>query len=359
MISGLPWGLALASGVNTYLPLFILALFGRFSGLVHLSPRFQWLVSDQALVILGGLALVEVLAQKFPGLDHFWDLLHTFIRPLAGAIAAGATLTTGPVFEMVLAMLLGGALATASHSAKTGLRLASSAKTLGAANPLFSLGEDFGVVGITLFSIYHPHLALAVGALVIALAALVGPPLVRTLAFEIHVLASWLKWLMKRAARRPAPGELRESLFAVSPRRLRALAARADAEQPIGLLPAWRKSRRGPRRVFLLIYPQRLALIEPRRFRRAKMESIPAELLIFVSRRSAGLCERLDILAQDSKNYQFLLGKTQKAFAALWVERCSGAQLQNATSLPAPSASAASSTSRAATASWTATPTDL
>jgi hypothetical protein len=39
--------------VNTYLPLFLLALFARYTHLVNLSPRFQWLVSDQAFVILG------------------------------------------------------------------------------------------------------------------------------------------------------------------------------------------------------------------------------------------------------------------------------------------------------------------
>jgi Domain of unknown function (DUF4126) len=350
MLGGLPWGLALASGVNTYLPLFILALFARFSGLVHLSPRFQWLISDQALVILGALALLEVLAQKFPGLDHFWDLLHTFIRPLAGAIAAGATLTTSSVFEMTLVMVLGGMLATASHSAKTGLRLASSAKTLGTANPLLSVGEDFGVAGVTLFSIYHPYLALAVMALTVALAALVGPPLVRTLVFEVQVFASWLKWLMRRATRRPAPADLRESLFGVSPRRWRALKSVAGSDQAIGLLSGWRKSRRGPRRGYLLIFPERLALVEPRRFRRAKMEFIPAEDFVFVSARSAGICERLDILAHGSKSYQFLLGKTQRAFAALLVERFSRPPAQNPASLPAPDASAALSASRAATA---------
>ena len=53
MSLGLPWGLALTSRVNTYLPLFLLALFARYTHLANLSPRFQWLVSDQALVILG------------------------------------------------------------------------------------------------------------------------------------------------------------------------------------------------------------------------------------------------------------------------------------------------------------------
>src|SRR5271157_3116919 len=118
MISGLPWGLALSSGVNTYLPLFLLALIARFGHVVHLSPRFAWLASDQAIFILGALALGEILAQKFPVLDNIWDFLHTLLRPLAGAVAAGATLNASSTFEIVAAMLVGGTLAAAAHSTK-------------------------------------------------------------------------------------------------------------------------------------------------------------------------------------------------------------------------------------------------
>src|SRR5579862_4322698 len=140
MISGLPWGLALSSGVNTYLPLFLLSLFARFGHVIHLSPRFAWLASDQAIVILGTLTICEVLAQKFPVLDNVWDFLHTLLRPLAGAIASGATLNASNVFEIAAGMLVGGTLATAAHSTKSSLRLMSTSKSFGAANFALSLG---------------------------------------------------------------------------------------------------------------------------------------------------------------------------------------------------------------------------
>lgn len=95
MSFGLPLGLALASGVNTYLPLFVMTLFARFSGMVHVSPRFQWLISDEAIVILGVLCACEILADKFPVVDNAWDFVHTLLRPVAGALAAGATLKIG------------------------------------------------------------------------------------------------------------------------------------------------------------------------------------------------------------------------------------------------------------------------
>ena len=107
MISGLPWGLALTSGVNTYLPLFLLALFARYSHVVQVSPRFQWLVSDQAMLILGVLTVCEILAEKFPVLDHLWDFAHTLVRPVAGALAAGAT--RQELLETIgVAILMGG-----------------------------------------------------------------------------------------------------------------------------------------------------------------------------------------------------------------------------------------------------------
>lgn len=146
MISGLPWGLALSSGVNTYLPLFLLALLARYGHVVHLSPRFQWLVSDQAIVILGVMAVCEILAQKLPVLDNVWDFLHTLLRPIAGAVASGATLNTTNPSETLVAMVVGGTLAAAAHSTKSGLRLVSTSKSFGAANFAISLGEDAGVL---------------------------------------------------------------------------------------------------------------------------------------------------------------------------------------------------------------------
>jgi len=162
MISGLPWGLALSSGVNTYLPLFLLALFCRFGKVIHLSPRFAWLASDQAIFILGALALGEILAQKFPVLDNIWDFLHTLLRPIAGAVATGATLNTNNALEIALAMVMGGTLAAAAHSTKSGLRLMSTSKSYGTANFAISLGEDAGVLTTTLLSVYAPWVMLAI-----------------------------------------------------------------------------------------------------------------------------------------------------------------------------------------------------
>ena len=217
MINGLPLGLALATGVNTYLPLFILALFARLdSAQVHLSPPFRFLTSDAALVVLGVLALSEILAQKFPGLDNVWDFVHTLLRPVAGAVAAGAAMDTNRIVEMAIVMLIGGALATGAHSAKTGLRVASTAKSFGFANPVIGLVEDLGVAAASLVAIYFPWIMLAVVLLFTIAFAFVGPRVLRTMAFDFRIFWAWLVWLGQRLGGKSEPAGLQESFWTCS-----------------------------------------------------------------------------------------------------------------------------------------------
>ena len=162
MTSGLPWGLALSSGVNTYLPLFLLALFARFGHVVHLSPRFAWLASDQAIFILGALALVRSSPRNSRCSTMSGTFFTRLLRPIAGAVASGATLNTNNAAEIAVAMVMGGTLAAAAHSTKSSLRLMSTSKSFGATNFAISLGEDAGVLTTTLLSVYAPWVMLVI-----------------------------------------------------------------------------------------------------------------------------------------------------------------------------------------------------
>ncbi len=315
MSSGLPWGLALSSGVNTYLPLFLLALFARFGHVVHVSPRFAWLVSDQAIVILGLLAACEILAQKFPVLDNLWDFVHTLLRPLAGAVAAGATLTTNNVFEVVLAMVMGGSLAAAAHSTKSGLRLVSTSKSLGAANILLSVGEDAAVVTATLLSVYAPWVMLGIVILFVVVFALLGPRLLRTLSFDLEILGSWLKWLMRWALRLTPPRTLKESLLEHPPEELRALGTHLDpGEELLGALAGWKRARGGPRRALLLVTSRRLVWFERRWFRRPKVEAAEYRDVTVARYRNLILYSKLEILTRQNEHLTLSLSKTQSRF---------------------------------------------
>lgn len=321
MSFGLPLGLALASGVNTYLPLFVMTLFARFSGLVHVAPRFQWLISDEAIVILGVLCACEILADKFPVVDNAWDFAHTLLRPVAGALAAGATLNADAAPGLVLTMLTGATLATAAHSAKSSVRLLSTSKSLGVANPLLSLVEDVAVVGGTLLSVYAPWVMLIIVVVFAVVFAIVGPWLVRTLWFNLRIIAAWLRWLWGKILRTPQPSALRESLLDLAPDRLRRLSAHLDSgEEILGALSGWKRSR-GPRRCWLLVTPRRLLLIESRIFRRPRLVTTRYSDVFAVRERNFGPLARLELLTRQNESVTIHLPKTQERFGAMMAEK--------------------------------------
>ncbi len=308
--------------LTRYLPLFLMALFARFSHLVHLSPRFQFLVSDQAIVILGVLAACEVLAQKFPFLDNLWDFLHTLLRPLAGALAVGATLDVSSAFETVLAMLLGGTLAAAAHSAKSSVRLASTSKIFGATNLIISLGEDAAVVTATLLSVYAPWVMFAVVILFVVLFLLIGPRVLRTLLFDLGVVRAWFGWLWNRALSKLAPESLEESLLDLGPNGLASLRSQiGPGEKLLGALMGWKRSRGGPRVCCLGVTSRRLLLVDRRLFRRPKIAEIDYGELMVARYKGLGLFSRLELLTCENESVILNLRKTHGPIGAMAVRK--------------------------------------
>jgi uncharacterized protein DUF4126 len=319
MINGLPLGLALATGVNTYLPLFILALFARLnSAHVHLSPPFRFLTTDAALIVLGTLAACEILAQKFPGVDNLWDFVHTLLRPVAGAVAAGAAVDTNRILEMAIVMILGGALAAGAHSTKTGLRLASTTKSFGFANPVIGLVEDLGVVAASLLAIYFPWIMLAVVLLFTMVFALVGPRVVRTISFDFRAVWAWLAWLGQRMRGKSAPAGLQESLLQVSPMELEEVKRRLTAEEELcGVLPGWLRAGGGPRSGFLLLTSRRILHIEPRIWRSPKVESFDYADVTLARSSRPGIMARFDLLTRKIDRITIHLRRTHAPLAEL------------------------------------------
>ena len=325
MTSGLPWGLALASGVNTYLPLFLLALFARYSHVVHLSPRFQFLISPPAMVILGLLAACEILAQKFPGLDNLWDVLHSLLRPLAGAVAAGATLNTSNLFEMVLGMVAGGTLAAAAHSAKTGVRLTTSVKTLGAANLGVSLVEDVAVLGASLLSIFDPRVMLVLAAVFVVLFIWLAPPIARNLVFRYDLAAGWFRWLGMWIRHAPPPANLKATLWLLPPGYLEKLreqlAPLTPGEELHGVMGGWRKTSRGPRRAWVIVSSLRLVILEPRRVRRPAPLTIDYGDVQAVSMKNLLILQKTSIQTLGNQDSVFIFRKDAASLVDLAVQK--------------------------------------
>jgi hypothetical protein len=170
IISAVLMGVALAAcaGLRAFLPPLALSLLA-LSGQITLAPGFAWLARPEVAAVFGVAAVLEILGDKYPGVDHFLDAAGLIVRPLAGALVASSLITgMDPLLGLCLGIILGAGAAGAVSLAKTKLRLLSSGVTAGLGNPVLSLLEDGASLTGTLVGVIAPLLAglLAVAGLV-------------------------------------------------------------------------------------------------------------------------------------------------------------------------------------------------
>ena len=189
-------GLAMASGLNAFIPLLGLGLLSRFTDMLALPAGWQWLESTPALAILAVLLVVEVVADKIPAVDSVNDLLQTAVRPASGGIvfAAGSSSQTAAVTDpssllqdwQWVPVVLGVLLALTTHTTKTLSRPVVNTATAGVGAPVVSTVEDASAVGLVLASLLLPVLVALLVVVVLVLLVLavrrrlagrsVGPP---------------------------------------------------------------------------------------------------------------------------------------------------------------------------------------
>ena len=152
-------GFSFAAGVNLYATVAILGLAARY-GWVDLPPQFQAFNNSFIIGTAIVLYLVEFFADKIPYFDSLWDILHTAIRPLGGALIAVTTLGDASPGVEGLVALLGGTVAAGSHLTKTSTRAVANASPEPVSNWALSFGEDVFVVGLGYLALAHPIAAL-------------------------------------------------------------------------------------------------------------------------------------------------------------------------------------------------------
>jgi hypothetical protein len=113
----------------------------------------------------------EFFADKIPGFDSVWDLVHTLIRIPAGAALAASVFGDSPPAWMLASAILGGTLAAGSHFTKAGARLAINTSPEPMSNWAASFGEDLLVGTLLYLALAHPV------ALFVVLALLIGASL--------------------------------------------------------------------------------------------------------------------------------------------------------------------------------------
>jgi hypothetical protein len=152
--------LAVAAGLNAYIPLLIAGLLIRFD-VYSFGEPYDILGSTPALIILGVLLVVEVLADKIPAVDSVNDVIQTVIRPASGAVLfAGAATGAGAEWSEALALILGLVTAASVHATKSVARPVINVATAGAGGPVVSTVEDGFSAGLSLTALLAPLLAL-------------------------------------------------------------------------------------------------------------------------------------------------------------------------------------------------------
>jgi hypothetical protein len=172
-------GFSFAAGVNLYATVAILGLASRY-GWVSLPPQFQVFNNDLVIGAAIVLYVIEFFADKIPYVDTLWDMLHTLIRPVGGALIAVTTLGEASPTVQGLVALLGGTIAAGSHLTKTSTRAVANTSPEPFSNWILSVGEDLFVVGLGFLALQYPVAALAVALALTILIVIFAAVIIRT-----------------------------------------------------------------------------------------------------------------------------------------------------------------------------------
>ena len=183
-------GLGWASGLRLYAVVFLTGVAG-FLGWVDLPAGLKLLQGPLMLGASGLMLFIEFFADKIPGVDTLWDVVHTVVRIPAGAALAASVFGVDQASWATAAALMGGTLAATSHVAKATTRAAINTSPEPFSNVAMSLLGDAAVPAALWLSWTNP----LVFAVVLLLALIVMVTLV-------WVLGKFLRQLVRRVSNR-------------------------------------------------------------------------------------------------------------------------------------------------------------
>jgi hypothetical protein len=169
-ILGLAGSVSLLAGWRLYLCVFITGL-GMRLGWVELPTQLASLAILANPWILGAAltgTVAEFFADKVMWLDSIWDAIHTFVRPVGGALLALAIVDASNPTWQVLSFLLGGGGALVTHAAKASSRALVNASPEPVSNVVVSSAEDVATGGLLALALTYPAAAIVIAGLLIA-----------------------------------------------------------------------------------------------------------------------------------------------------------------------------------------------
>jgi uncharacterized protein DUF4126 len=175
----LAYSLSSVSGLRASLTILALAI------AIHMHAfappgSMAWVGSNQTLIVVAILAVLDFCADKIPGVDHVVHAVHAVLAPVAGGIAATTVDPSGGIVMTVVA-LLGGANALGVHGLRATTRASSSAASLGALNPVLSIIEDILAIAGLALAFVAPFVMAVVALLATIVFVLLGRRIVRSL----------------------------------------------------------------------------------------------------------------------------------------------------------------------------------
>jgi len=161
---------SLLAGWRLYLVTFAVGLAMKF-GWVALPQQLHALdiLANNWIIGIAGVGTVaEFFADKVAWIDSLWDAIHSFVRPVGGALLSMAIIDGGDPAWQVGSFLLGGGAALLAHAGKAGARAMVNASPEPFSNIIVSTGEDVATAGLLGLAIANP-IASALIALILVI----------------------------------------------------------------------------------------------------------------------------------------------------------------------------------------------
>ncbi|MBD1909479.1 DUF4126 domain-containing protein [Leptolyngbya sp. FACHB-16] len=152
--------LSAAAGFRVFVPLLMLSA-ASVLGHVPIPDDFQWVESDQALVLFAIASAIEVGGYYIPWFDHILELGALPLAMLAGTLitASAAPDTMNPLAQWIFALLVGGGAAGITRGGNWIIRILLTATSAGLANPVLATIELGLAIALTLLALTVPVLA--------------------------------------------------------------------------------------------------------------------------------------------------------------------------------------------------------
>jgi hypothetical protein len=153
-------GLSAACGFRVFVPMMGMSI-AALSGLITVSPGFQWIGTWTALIAFTTATIIEIATYYIPWVDNTIDALMTPAAIIAGTIVTASLVgDMSPFLKWSLAIIAGGGVSAIVQGGTVALRAGSSGTTGGLANSVVSTIELAGSIVVTVLAVLVPLLCL-------------------------------------------------------------------------------------------------------------------------------------------------------------------------------------------------------